>query len=230
METTLLLVDDEVKILEAMRVFLEKEGYRIVTATTGRLALSVAKVENPALVVLDWMLPEMNGMEVCRELRKTGHYGIIMLTAKTEETDKIIGLEMGADDYMTKPFSLRELTARIRSVLRRMERKSEDDQVHILERGQLSINAAKCQVLKQGREILLTPTELKILLLLAAKPGIVYSRLQIMKAAMEEDYFNYERTMDSHISNLRKKIEDDPAQPKYIQTVYGFGYRFGDRL
>jgi DNA-binding response OmpR family regulator len=230
METTLLLVDDEMKLLEAMSEFLQKEGYRIVTATTGRLALSVAKAENPALVVLDWMLPEMNGMEVCRELRKMGSYGIIMLTAKTEETDKIIGLEMGADDYMTKPFSLRELNARIRSLLRRMQDKPEEDVQQIIERGHLIITPSKFQVLKQGIDILLTPTEYKILLTLATKPGIVYSRLQLMMAAMEEDFVNYERTMDSHISNLRKKIEDDPAQPQYIQTVYGFGYRFGDRL
>jgi DNA-binding response OmpR family regulator len=230
METTLLLVDDEVKLLEAMSEFLQQEGYRIVTATTGKLALSVAKVENPALVVLDWMLPEMNGMEVCRELRKMGSYGIIMLTAKTEETDKIIGLEMGADDYMTKPFSLRELNARIHSVLRRAERHTENEEIHSIERGQLTISAAKYQVLKLGKEILLTPTEFKILITLAAKPGIVYSRLQLMKAAMEEEYLNYERTMDSHISNLRKKIEDDLAHPQYIQTVYGFGYRFGDQL
>jgi DNA-binding response OmpR family regulator len=230
METTLLLVDDEVKLLGAMTEFLQREGYRIVTATSGKQAISIARMENPALVVLDWMLPEMNGMEVCRELRRMGRYGIIMLTAKTEETDKIIGLEMGADDYMTKPFSLRELTARIRSVLRRLQDKSESDELHLIERGQLTITPSKFQVLKQGKEIPLTPTEYKILITLAAKPGIVYSRLQLMKAAMEEDFVNYERTMDSHISNLRKKIEDDLTQPQYIQTVYGFGYRFGDRL
>jgi DNA-binding response OmpR family regulator len=229
-ETTLLLVEDEVKLIEAMSGFLQKEGFRIVTATTGKLALAVAKQENPALVVLDWMLPEISGIEVCRELRKMSKVGIIMLTAKTEETDKIVGLEIGADDYMTKPFSLRELAARIRSVLRRLQPHSELDEPQIMERGQLAISIAKYQVLKQDKEIALTPTEFKILITLAAKPGIVYSRLQLMKAAMEEDFINYERTMDSHISNLRKKIEDDPARPQYIQTVFGFGYRFGDRL
>ncbi|MDB4866234.1 MAG: response regulator [Cohnella sp.] len=228
METTLLLVDDEVKMVEAMASFLEKEGFRVVSAATGKDALTVAKAENPALVILDWMLPGMSGIEVCRELRNMGSYGIIMLTAKTEETDKIIGLEIGADDYMTKPFSLRELSARIRSVLRRLQGKSEDHQA--MQRRDLTIIESKCQVLKEGKEIVLTPTEFKLLVTLAAKPGIVFSRLQLMKAAMEDDFINYERTIDSHISNLRRKIERDPSSPEYIQTVFGFGYRFGEKL
>ncbi|UUZ81232.1 response regulator transcription factor [Paenibacillus sp. P26] len=228
METTLLLVDDEVKMLEAMTSYLQNEGFRIVSATTGKDALTLARTECPALVVLDWMLPGMSGIEVCRELRNMGNCGIIMLTAKTEEMDKIIGLEIGADDYMTKPYSLRELTARIRSVLRRIQGKSEEIQTML--RGDLTIIESKCQVMKNGAEMVLTPTEFKLLITLAAKPGIVFSRLQLMKSVMEEDFINYERTIDSHISNLRKKIENDPATPKYIQTVFGFGYRFGDKL
>ncbi|MCD9021965.1 response regulator transcription factor [Cohnella silvisoli] len=228
METTLLLVEDEVKMLEAMAAFLQNEGFRIVSATSGKDALIVAKAENPALVVLDWMLPGMSGIEVCRELRSMGSYGIIMLTAKKEEMDKIIGLEIGADDYMTKPCSLRELAARIRSVLRRLQGKSEEHQT--IQRGDLTIIESKCQVMKEGEEIILTPTEFKLLVTLSAKPGIVFSRLQLMKAVMEDDFINYERTIDSHISNLRKKIENDPAIPKYIQTLFGFGYRFGDKL
>jgi len=228
METTLLLVDDEVKMLEAMASYLQNEGFRIVTATTGKDALTAAKTECPALVVLDWMLPGMSGIDVCRELRNKGNYGIIMLTAKTEETDKIVGLEVGADDYMTKPYSLRELTARIRSVLRRIQGTSEEIQMII--RGDLTIIESKCQVMKEGAEVVLTPTEFKLLIALAAKPGIVFSRLQLMKSVMEDDFINFERTIDSHISNLRKKIENDPAIPKYIQTVFGFGYRFGDKL
>ncbi|WP_248930638.1 response regulator transcription factor [Paenibacillus hamazuiensis] len=228
METTLLLVDDEVKMLEAMAAYLQNEGFRIVTATTGKDALTAAKTERPALVVLDWMLPGMSGIEVCRELRNMGSCGIIMLTAKTEETDKIIGLEIGADDFMTKPYSLRELAARIRSVLRRIQGKPEELQTML--RGDLTIIESKCQVMKDGAEIVLTPTEFKLLITLAAKPGIVFSRLQLMKKIMEDDFINYERTIDSHISNLRKKIENDPASPKYIQTVFGFGYRFGDKL
>ncbi|MDQ0917091.1 response regulator [Paenibacillus sp. V4I5] len=228
METTLLLVDDEVKMLEAMASYLQNEGFRIVCATTGKDALTAAKTERPALVVLDWMLPGMSGIEVCRELRTMGSYGIIMLTAKTEEMDKIIGLEIGADDYMTKPYSLRELAARIRSVLRRIQGRPEEIQTML--RGDLTIIESKCQVMKDGAEIVLTPTEFKLLITLAAKPGIVFSRLQLMKSVMEDDFINYERTIDSHISNLRKKIENDSAIPKYIQTVIGFGYRFGDKL
>ncbi|MCD9024637.1 response regulator transcription factor [Cohnella silvisoli] len=228
MEHTLLLVDDEPKMLEIMAPYLRQEGYRVVTATTGKQALIVAQAENPLLVVLDWMLPEMSGLDVCRELRKTGSYGIIMLTAKTEESDKIIGLELGADDYMTKPFSLRELSARIRSVSRRLQGHSDDKQK--MQRGDLSISEPTCQVWKNEEEIKLTPVELKILLALSKKPGIVFSRLQLLKAAVDEEFFIDERTVDSHISNLRKKIEDNPSAPRYIQTVYGFGYRFGDRL
>jgi DNA-binding response OmpR family regulator len=173
------------------------------------------------------MLPEMSGIDVCRELRKNSRAGIIMVTARAEETDKIIGLEVGADDYLTKPFSMRELVARIRSLLRRMEGIELASQT--LERGELSISEEQCRVWRRGEELQLTPTEFKILLTLAAKPGIVYSRLQLLQAALEDDFLNDERTVDAHISKIRKKIEDDPASPVFIQTVYGFGYRFGDR-
>jgi DNA-binding response OmpR family regulator len=226
-ETTLLVVDDEVKILEIIVPFLKQEGFRVVTAETGTRALEIARTEKPSLVVLDWMLPEKSGIEVCRELRKLDPVGIIMLTAKSDEMDKIIGLEVGADDYLTKPFSLRELSARIRSVLRRIQ-ESPAEQLQDMHRGNLVISESKCRVCKNGTELDLTPTEFKLLLTLAAKPGIVYSRLQLLQAAMEDDFLNYERTVDAHISHLRKKIEDDPADPMYIQTVYGFGYKFGD--
>lgn len=173
------------------------------------------------------MLPEMSGLEVCRELRKMGPMGIIMVTARTEEADKIIGLEVGADDYMTKPFSLRELAARIRSVLRRIG--GPEIPMQTLDYMDLTISEARCRVWKRGKEISLTPTEFKLLLTIAAKPGIVYSRLQLLQAALEDDILNDERTVDAHISRIRKKIEDDPSHPVYIHTVYGFGYRFGDR-
>ncbi|MDI3327003.1 MAG: response regulator transcription factor [Alicyclobacillaceae bacterium] len=228
MEATLLLVDDEPKVLDVMSLFLKGEGFRILTARTGREALQMTEEHRPDLVVLDWMLPEMSGLEVCRELRKSYSVGIIMVTARTEEADKIVGLEVGADDYITKPFSLRELAARIRSVLRRVQGRTEEPQV--LRRGDLTIDEAKFRVWKGDQEVILTPTEFKILVTLAARPGTVYSRLQLLEAAMGESYWNYERTIDTHVSHLRKKIEDDPSNPKYIQTVYGVGYRFGDRL
>lgn len=226
MPHTLLLVDDEEKVLKFMAPFLRQEGFQIMTATNGREALQIAKERKPSLVVLDWMLPEMSGIDVCRELRKSGNMGIIMVTARTDETDKIIGLELGADDYLTKPFSLRELVARIRSVLRRLEGHSEASVEMI--RGEITISEAQLRVWKRGEEITLTPTEYRLLLTLASKPGIVYSRLQLLQAALEDDILNDERTVDAHISRVRKKIEDDPANPVYIQTVYGFGYRFGN--
>ncbi|MDU7472321.1 MAG: response regulator transcription factor [Paenibacillus macerans] len=225
MAETILLVDDEEKVLEFMSSFLKNEGYQIVMARTGTEALAKAEEANPAVVVLDWMMPQLSGLDVCRELRKKSRVGIIMVTAKSDEVDKIIGLEVGADDYLVKPFSLRELLARIRSILRRLNGNSAaEDQ---LIRGDLVISAAQCRVWKKGIEISMTPTEFKLLFTLAAKPGIVYSRLQLLNAAMDDDLINVERTVDAHISRLRKKVEDDLANPKYIQTVYGFGYRFG---
>jgi len=226
MPHTLLLVDDEDGVLAFMEPFLRQEGYRIVTAKTGTEALRKAAEHRPSIVVLDWMLPEMSGIDVCRKLREGGKTGIIMVTARADETDKIIGLEVGADDYITKPFSLRELAARIRSVLRRLE--GADTANLPLLRGELTISETERRVLKNGREIPLTPMEFKLLHTLAARPGVVYSRLQLLQTILEDDAWNDERTVDAHISRLRKKLEDDPVHPRYIQTVYGFGYRFGD--
>ena len=228
MPHTLLLVDDERGVLEFMEPFLQQEGFVTATATTGREALALTRELKPALVVLDWMMPQMSGIDVCRELRKlNGRIGIIMVTARVEETDKVIGHTIGADDYLTKPFSLRELAARIRSVLRRIEGGASAET--LIERGELAISEAECRVWKRGVEIPLTPAEFKLLLTLASRPGIVYSRLQLLMAAMDDDTANDERTTDAHISRIRKKLEDDPAQPVYVKTVYGFGYRFGDR-
>lgn len=225
MAHTLLLVDDEEKVLDFMEPFLRQEGFHTATAKTGTEALRKAEEIKPSLVVLDWMLPEMSGIEVCQKLRKKDRMGIIMVTARTEETDKIIGLEVGADDYITKPFSLRELVARIRAVLRRIEGDKGDEET--MRRGELLISESRCRVWKREKEISLTPTEFKLLVTLAARPGIVYSRLQLLES-LDDALWNDERTVDAHISRLRKKIEDDPANPVYIQTVYGFGYRFGD--
>lgn len=223
----ILIADDEPQMISFMQTFLIQEGYDVITATTGTEALQLATVKKPDLVILDWMMPEMSGIEVCRELRKTTRLGIIMVTAKNDEVDKIIGLEVGADDYITKPFSLRELAARIRSLLRRMfdDTASYPNNEELI-RGDLVISESQYRVWKHGTEISLTPTQFKLLLTLAARPGIVFSRLQLLQSALEDDYLNDERTVDAHISQLRKKIEDQPSAPKYIQTVYGFGYRF----
>lgn len=229
MDATLLLVDDERKVLEVMKPFFEGEGFHVLTATSGPEALVMAEEHKPSLVILDWMLPGMNGLDVCRAIRQQSSAGIIMLTARTDETDKVLGLEMGADDYLTKPFGLRELLARVRSVLRRSRSDIEEDSQQI-QRGELVIDEARHRVWKQGQEIVLTPTEFKILIVLASNPGVVYSRLQLLQAAIGEAYMNYERTIDTHVSHLRKKVEDDPANPTYIQTVYGIGYRFGEEL
>ncbi len=227
--TTLLLVDDEKKVLDVMKPFFEGEGFKVLTAATGPEALTVAEEHKPSLVILDWMLPGMNGLDVCRALRQQSPVGIIMLTARTDETDKVLGLEMGADDYLTKPFGLRELLARVRSVLRR-SRPDLEEEAEQMTRGDLVIDEARHRIWKHGQEIVLTPTEFKILMVLASNPGVVYSRLQLLQAAIGEAYMNYERTIDTHVSHLRKKVEDDPANPVYIQTVYGIGYRFGEEL
>ncbi|MBD2870954.1 response regulator transcription factor [Paenibacillus arenilitoris] len=222
-----LIVEDEIKILSLMESFLASEGYNVVTAKDGKSAVQLFAKEKPDIVILDWMLPQMNGLDTCRELRRLGTPGIIMVTAKSEETDKIVGLEMGADDYLTKPFSLRELSARVRSLLRRMNRTGNDEPGSVLRRGALTINEVSMQVFKGTEELRLTPTEFKLLHLLASKPGRVYSRMQLLQHAFVDEFVVDERTVDSHISKLRRKIEAGSPSSEYIQTVYGFGYRFG---
>lgn len=222
-----LVVDDEPQVLDFVAPFLREEGFDVRCAADGAEAIRLAGIHNPVLVVLDWKLPLKSGIEVCAELRRRGGpVGIIMLTARAEEADKLIGLEVGADDYMTKPFSLRELAARIRAVLRRSNRVEEATGEQLLVRGELAISLDQCRVWVQGEELLLTPTEYKLLTVLAAKPGVVYSRLQLLQLALQDDLLNDERTVDAHISRLRRKVEPEPANPIYIQTVYGFGYRF----
>ncbi|UUZ90176.1 response regulator transcription factor [Paenibacillus sp. P25] len=222
-----LIVEDEAKIASLMESFLQTEGYDCLTATDGKSALQLYTKHKPDIVILDWMLPQLNGLDTCRRLRQLGSPGIIMVTAKSEETDKIVGLEMGADDYLTKPFSLRELSARIRSLLRRMNRNAGDGTGSVLRRGDLTIHEESLQVFKGDVELHLTPTEFKLLHLLASKPGRVYTRMQPLQHAFEEEFIVDERTVDSHISKLRKKIEEGGRSSDYIQTVYGFGYRFG---
>jgi len=229
MMATVVLIDDEAEILNLVRDYLSREGFQVLTATNGSEALDLVAVHHPDLILLDWMLPGMSGLEICRRLRETSSIPIIMLTAKSEEVDRVLGLEFGADDYIIKPFSLRELAVRIKTVLRRAGRTGQEAGSTVLVRGDLSIDPVSHRVWLKGQEIALTPTEFKILHLLASRPGTVYSRLQLLRQAMGEEYLYYERSIDTHISNLRKKIEDNPSEPRFIQTVFGIGYRFGEQ-
>lgn len=225
MSKKILVVDDEEKILELLKNYLDSEGFETILAADGAQALEALQKEKPNLIVLDWMLPGMSGLEICRQVRQTSKVPIIMLTARADEVDKLLGLELGADDYMTKPFSVRELAARIRVVLRRTE--PTEEKMEQLKIGGLEINLDRHEVRSDGNDVSLTPTEFKILNLLVSNKGRVYSRLQLLDAALGFAYEGYERSIDTHISNLRKKIEPDPANPRYILTVYGTGYRFG---
>ncbi|GBF11251.1 response regulator transcription factor [Tepidibacillus sp. HK-1] len=230
MKKTILIVDDETKIREMVKTFLINEGYDVLEASNGYEAFDQIKNGNIDLMLLDLMMPGMDGLQTLREVRTTyKKMPVIMLTAKTDEVDKLLGLEMGADDYITKPFSLRELVARMKAVLRRTQPDEEVEEDFMI-RGEIKIFQSKFEVYVAEKKVNLTPTEFKILVALAQKPGRVYSRLQLMNIAMGEAYVNYERSIDTHVSNLRRKVEEDPANPKYIQTVYGIGYRFGGDL
>ncbi len=227
------VIEDEVKIARMIKDYLEKEGMTVVWAAEGRAGLELVRQQAPDLLILDLMLPDLSGLEVCRLLRREQNIPIIMLTARSQETDRVVGLEMGADDYIVKPFSLAELAARIRAVMRRAREQAgipgatgKKSEPAILQRGELQVDGENCSVKRGGREIELTPTEFKILNLMARHPGRVFSRLQLLEACLGEAYSGYERSIDTHISNLRKKIEPDPANPIYIATVFGFGYKF----
>lgn len=222
----IMIVDDEPEIVTVIENYLKKEGYQTVTAFDGGEALKMMEIETPDLIVLDWMLPGRSGLDICRQLRLTGSIPIIMLTARSEEADRVQGLEFGADDYIVKPFGLKELVARIRTVLRRTS--PGYDLTSVITHGEMKIDGKAHRVWIKNVEIDLTPTEFKILSLLASNPGVTYSRLQLLNQAMGEEYLYYERSVDTHIFNLRKKIEDNPSELRYIQTVFGVGYRMGD--
>jgi len=222
----ILIIEDEDKIIEMTANYLKNEGFDVIFAIDGPTGLEVFRNSAPDLVLLDIMLPGMNGLDVCRELRKFSRVPIIMLTAKADEVDKLLGLEFGADDYITKPFSLRELTARIRAVLRRYNPGDPPDHDDIITAGSLRVNLNTREVQVEGKPVTLTPTEFNILSMLIKNPGRVFSRLQILESALGDAYEGYERSIDSHISNLRHKIETDSANTRFIQTVYGVGYKF----
>ena len=230
MSKLIAIVDDEKKIRDTIKSYLHNEGYEIIEAKDGIEAMQLLENHNIDLMLLDVMMPHKDGFQVLREIRMNRKkLPVIMLTAKAEEIDMLLGLEMGADDYMTKPFSMRELAARTRAVLRRSSSDDEsEEQDKVLTRGDIEINLSTYEVRVNQELLSLTPTEYKILVTLAQKPGRVYSRLQLMNIAMGEAFVNYERSIDTHVSNLRKKLEQDAANPKFIHTVYGIGYRFGE--
>jgi two-component system alkaline phosphatase synthesis response regulator PhoP len=221
----ILLVDDEPKIVQLVRDYLERAGFAVSTARDGNEALMRAHSERPDLIVLDLGLPGLDGLEVTRRLRRDSGVPIIMLTARHEETDKVVGLELGADDYVTKPFSPRELEARVRAVLRRDQR---DADAEVLRAGDLTLDLPRLRTGVAGRVVTLTGTEFQLLTALARQPGRVFTRSQLLDAIHGVAFDSYERAIDAHVKNIRRKIEPDPRAPRYLLTVYGVGYRLTD--
>jgi len=225
MEKKILLVEDEKTLAKALKFNLEKEGFKVSTAFDGEEALELFTKERPDLIILDLMLPKIDGFELCRRLRRSSDVPIIMLTARDEDIDKILGLELGADDYMTKPFNTRELLARIKAILRRTESHAAAEN-RVIKSGDLQIDIIKHKVSVKGREVPLTSKEYAMLSLLASNPGRVYSREQLLEEIWGEDFSGDARTVDVHIRHLREKLEEHPAEPRYILTVWGTGYKF----
>jgi two-component system alkaline phosphatase synthesis response regulator PhoP len=227
---TILVVDDEPQIVELVRDYLKQAGFRVLTAHDGQTALTIVRHERPDLIVLDLMLPGgMDGLDVCRSVRQDatlGNVPIIMLTARDDEADRLIGLELGADDYVTKPFSPREVVARVRAVLRRAKR--DVQQSGMIRVGELVIDLPGRSVAVDGESISLTPTEFDLLAVLAQNPGRPFTRAQLMDLVYDVAYAGYDRAIDSHIKNLRRKIEADPREPRYVLTVYGVGYKMAE--
>jgi DNA-binding response OmpR family regulator len=221
-----LVVDDEPRIVDLAREYLEHAGFAVLTASDGPSALRAARTRKPDVLVLDLGLPGMDGLDVARELRRDSSVPIVMLTARDDELDRILGLEIGADDYVTKPFSPRELVARIRAILRRVDRQAEPgDRIEV---AGVSIDVARMRVEADGRVVELTPTEFQLLLTLARQPGRIFTRAQLLDAIHGLAFESYERAIDAHVKNLRHKLEPDPARPRYVLTVYGVGYRFAE--
>ena len=227
---TILVVDDEPKIAALARDYLEHAGFAVMTASTGRAALDTVRRERPDLVILDLGLPELDGLDVTREIRRDSSLPIVMLTARDDELDKLLGLELGADDYLTKPFSPRELVARVRAVLRRVDRSDRSgggDQA-VIRAGELVLDPLRMRAELGDRQIELTPTEFQLLATLAAQPGRIFTRSQLLDALHGIAFESYERAIDTHIKNIRRKLEHDPRVPRLVLTVYGVGYRFAD--
>lgn len=225
MSKTILVVDDMDSLRTMVKSYLTQEGFRVVTAANGREALFVTRQERPDLIILDLMMPELGGFDFITAYSREGDAPIIILTAKVEESEKILGLELGADDYLTKPFSMRELTARIRAVLRRAEKTPGNTPSALLRAGDLTLDRNSREVFAGGTGVDLTPSEFELLATFLSAPGRVFSRLELLDKLQGDAYEGYERTIDVHIRNLRTKIEPDPRNPRYVVTVYGIGYR-----
>ena len=223
--STILIIEDEAELVKVLQAFLERAGYTVLTAERGDLGLALWKEHRPDLVLLDLNLPGMDGIDIMRTIRQREDTPVIMTTARVEEVDRLVGLELGADDYVTKPFSPREVVARVKAVLRRVE-KSSPPPMRPIEINDLKIDANNFSITQAGEEITLTPTEFSILLTLVEQPGRVYTRLQLLEASQGVAYEGYERSIDAHIKNLRAKLGDDSKDPAYIETVFGVGYRF----
>jgi len=226
MSKTILIVDDEPEIVRFVRAYLEDAGYRVVTASDGQEAFFVARHEKPDLVILDLMMPGMDGWDFIRRYRRERDTPVIVLTARVEESDQVLGLELGADDYVTKPFSPRALMARVRAVLRRAQ--AEPTPLAVLRGGDISLDREAHTVTVGGREAALTPTEFDLLEVLMTTPGRVFTRAELLDRVLGDEVDVFERTVDAHVKNLRRKIEPDPARPRYILTVRGAGYRFNE--
>lgn len=223
----ILVVDDEQKIVELVRLYLEKNGYRVLVAYDGLKGLELARQKRPDLILLDLMLPGMDGLDVCRILQAESDVPIIMLTAKSTDEDKLIGLELGADDYIIKPFNPREVVARVRVVLRRAGKETSRGQAE-MQFADLVVDRRRHEVRMRGEVVNLTPTEFRLLEVLAGEPGRAFTRMELLDRVLGYDFEGFERTVDVHVKNLRQKIEPHPRQPTYIQTVYGVGYKFGE--
>ena len=221
---TILIIEDEPELVKVLRSYLEQAGFNVLTSGRGDSGLALWEQKKPDLVLLDLNLPGMDGLDVARAIRRTSSTPVIMLTARVEEADQLVGLELGADDYITKPFSPRLVVARVRALLRRLEPATEARQV--LRLADLEIDLAGHTVRRAEMPLELTPTEFNLLVALVSQPGRAFSRLQLLDASQGTAYEGYERTIDAHIKNLRAKLEPDPKNPRYIETVFGIGYRF----
>jgi len=227
MRRKVLVVDDDRKIVDLVRLYLEKDGYLVLSAYDGLRALELARYKRPDIILLDLMLPEMDGLDVCRILHAESDVPIIMLTARTTDQDKLVGLELGADDYITKPFNPLEVVARVRAVLRRVSKDAPQGPSE-MRFDDLVIDRRCHEVRVQGKGVNLTPTEFRLLEVLAEEPGRVFTRLELLDRVFGYDYEGFERTVDVHVKNLRQKIEPNPKHPIYIQTIYGVGYKFSE--